>query len=362
MPPGRHGTPNPRSGGCAFPTMRTGALRSGKTCVCPRSAESTNPHDGLLALGMWLPRVSRDPAQPASENPRKSGSRRPVAERQGRCAHELRAIARAPPAAPLLAGGPRPCTHRGRSLGGGCGAGLRGDRRSRVRRGLVGPCGRSSGESHPARLRETPAARDNDAAGRSAPRPPSEWSTPASWWSAPSCSAGPSRSCCDFRVRSARPCSCATSRARTPQQIAASTNTKVATVKTRLRRGLERLRERMDEATGGDRAAWSAALALAVPTAAESAPILSFVERVSWPWRVVGVVAIGTVVFLGVRVLRSDPPGDRQVAHPELECSVEFRRSPWRQLRPSFGRCATRSHRTSPCRTAGGGGRNSTFR
>ncbi len=59
-----------------------------------------------------------------------------------------------------------------------------------------------------------------------------------------------------------------------PREIAARLQVPVSTVKTRLRRGLELLRERLDASHGGDRPAWCAVLAplVAPPSLTNPAP------------------------------------------------------------------------------------------
>ena len=97
---------------------------------------------------------------------------------------------------------------------------------------------------------------------------------------------------------------------RTPTQIAAEHDIPIATVKTRLQRGLAQLRERLDARHGGDGRTWVAALApLWLPARkASSVAILAAVGAVA---------AALIVIVVGMTGARHQPPADLVVARPD---------------------------------------------
>lgn len=92
-----------------------------------------------------------------------------------------------------------------------------------------------------------------------------------------------------------------------PNEIAAHEGVSVATVKTRLRRGLELLREDLDRSSGGDRRSWTLALAPFAGLAPGSAPAgsmgaTSLIHGVLWMNKSI-LAAVAAVVVAGVATL-----------------------------------------------------------
>ncbi len=106
---------------------------------------------------------------------------------------------------------------------------------------------------------------------------------------------------------------------RTPKQIAAMQGVPAATVRTRLKRGTERMRDHLDRAYGGDRRSWCLALVpLATPRA--SAPGLALVAKlgVLWNWGKTPAIALAAALLLLVGgLLVFDPAGSVESVRPE---------------------------------------------
>lgn len=88
----------------------------------------------------------------------------------------------------------------------------------------------------------------------------------------------------------------------TPAQIAASTGIPVATVKTRLQRGLAQLRAALDRDGGGDGRAWAVALVPLLDRPAAAPPPLAL------PGGLASLTALATVVVLLAAVALREPP------------------------------------------------------
>jgi RNA polymerase sigma factor (sigma-70 family) len=103
-----------------------------------------------------------------------------------------------------------------------------------------------------------------------------------------------------------------------PREVARRLEVPVETVKTRIKRGLDRIRERLDQGHGGDRRKWALALALLLPD--EIAAPVRAPSRVL-PIAVAGLLAATLLVgilTLGRRALEDDPvparPAERSPA------------------------------------------------
>ncbi len=113
----------------------------------------------------------------------------------------------------------------------------------------------------------------------------------------------------------------------TPSEIALRTGVPLATVKTRLSRGLERLRERLDREHDGDRGAWSVALlVLAQPPGgtayAGAAQTVVGAAIVSTQLKLVGAVALAAA---GVYVSDDDEGLPIRVTLPEGQFPEQYK-------------------------------------
>ena len=120
---------------------------------------------------------------------------------------------------------------------------------------------------------------------------------------------------------------------RTPTEVAAHLSVPVGTVRWRLSRGLERLREELDRRHGGDRGAWVAALApLAAPpfSTAPAAGIATWIGGIvglkAWTLAASAVAAVGIAVWIGSG--SAPTPADRGTRVPVATDELPDPRSP----------------------------------
>ncbi|HTF88858.1 MAG TPA: sigma-70 family RNA polymerase sigma factor [Planctomycetota bacterium] len=125
----------------------------------------------------------------------------------------------------------------------------------------------------------------------------------------------------------------------TPGEIAERTRAPLRTVHTRLQRGLERLRERLDRDHDGDRGAWLAALAPLLPRL--DAPVIgALLVKLKVGWIAAGVLLLLAAGVLGIALLsRPDPTASVSAAagKESVEASeiVEVAQESERTARPS---------------------------
>ncbi|MCP3918804.1 MAG: sigma-70 family RNA polymerase sigma factor [bacterium] len=108
-----------------------------------------------------------------------------------------------------------------------------------------------------------------------------------------------------------------------PRAIAVRMGVLVSTVKTRLQRGLELLRARLDATSGGDRSAWCAALVAlgasrpsAPPVAAAAGSAFTGAILMKTKWILVAAVALSTLAWVQVR-MQSDDESPLAAVAPE---------------------------------------------
>ena len=108
----------------------------------------------------------------------------------------------------------------------------------------------------------------------------------------------------------------------TPTEIADRQGTPVATVKTRLQRGLALLRQRLDELHGGDGRRWMSALGPLIAPSARPAPVPAAALTLKWVALLVA-LALPAGLWWWSRLAAEPRPAERSVAAPGALAAVD---------------------------------------